>query len=169
MKESPARNVILPSKNATDITERKYMTESELPIFLRVFEDYSPLNTIIKLLLFTGMRSGECLRLQWEDVDFKKKIITVHHTLSDVGGRHFLATPKTKGSRRFISMSDTVAEIQKVHKKYQLELQIAQAENFLHPEMVFTSDIGNYKDRSCLNIPVRRSRRGVKCSRLLIA
>lgn len=110
MKESPARNVILPSKKATTDEKRKYLTESEFPPFLNLYQEYSSLNTIVKLLLFTGMRSGECLGLQWEDIDYINKTITIRHTLSDVGGKHFLTTPKSKSSRRYISMSDSIAE-----------------------------------------------------------
>ncbi|WP_167955621.1 tyrosine-type recombinase/integrase [Anaerosporobacter faecicola] len=155
IKESPARNVILPSKKATQDETRKYLTESELTTFLSMFQEYSPLNTIIKVLLFTGMRSGECLGLQWEDINFTDKIITIRHTLSDVGGKHFLTTPKSKNSRRSIAMSDSVVDLLKEHKKHQLELQIALSNTFVHPEMVFTSDTGNYKDRSCLNTSFR--------------
>ncbi len=156
MKESPARNVILPSKKGLEEEKRNYLTEHELPLFLDLFQGYSVLNTIVKLLLFTGMRSGECLGLQWEDIDFTDKMITIRHTLSDVGGRHFLTSPKSKSSRRYVSMSDSMVDMLKEHKKHQLELQMAQIETFSHPEMVFTSDTGNYKDRSCLNTSFRR-------------
>lgn len=162
MKESPARNVILPSKKATAENKRNYLTEDELPIFLNLFKEYSVLNTIVKLLLFTGMRSGECLGLQWDDIGFSNKTITIRHTLSDVGGKHFLTTPKSKSSRRYISMSDSVAELLKEHKKHQLELQFALSNTFIHPEMVFTSDTGNYKDRSSLNTSFRNRIKGTK-------
>ncbi len=82
------------------------------------------------------------------------------HTLSDVGGKHFLTTPKSKSSRRYISMSDSISELLREHKKHQLELQIAQSETFIHPEMVFTSDTGNYKDRSSLNTSFRNRIKG---------
>jgi integrase len=160
MKESPARNVILPSKKATTEEKRKYLTETELPNFLNLFQAYSVLNTIVKLLLFTGMRSGECLGLQWEDIDYINKTITIRHTLSDVGGKHFLTTPKSKSSRRYISMSDSIAELLREHKKHQLELRLAQVETFIHSEMVFTSDTGNYKDRSSLNTSFRNRIKG---------
>ena len=110
---------------------------------------------IVKVLLYTGMRSGELLGLRWEDLDFEKRQIRVLHTLSDVGGTHFLTTPKTKGSKRVISMNSTVYELLKEHKKHQRMLQMS-LQSFAHPEMVFTSSLGNYKDRSCLNTSFRR-------------
>ncbi|MBP3339413.1 MAG: site-specific integrase [Lachnospiraceae bacterium] len=161
MKDNPARNVILPSKDVTQDECRKFLTEEELPKFLELFNGYSSFNTIIKVLLYTGMRSGECLGLQWSNIDWNNKSIRIEHTLSDVAGKHFLTTPKTKGSRRTIYMSDYVADLLKEHKKNQMELQMA-IKDFKHPEMVFTSSTGDYKDRSCLNTSFKRFLRGTE-------
>ena len=155
IKESPAKDVILPSKNCLQDDKRKFLNEDELPKFLAMFDGYSDFNTMIKVLLYTGMRSGELLGLQWEDLDFDRKQIHINHTLSDVGGNHFLTTPKTKGSKRIISMNTTVYELLKEHKRHQRMLQLSLP-SFEHPEMVFTSATGNYKDRSCLNTSFRR-------------
>ena len=160
LKETPCRGVILPTKDSTKDEKRKSLTEEELPEFLALFEDYTVLNTIVKVLIYTGMRSGEALGLQWSDIDFDKRLITVNHTLSDVGGNHFLTTPKTKTSKRTIYMNDTLIEILKQHKTEQHKLIFSLGGNFEHPEMVFTSDLGNYKDRSCLNTSFRRFLRG---------
>ncbi len=155
IKESPCRNIILPSNKSDNENNRKYLTEGEFARFLKLFEGYSSFNTIIKVLLYTGMRSGECLGLRWDDVDFKNNMIHITHTLSDVGGKHFLTAPKTKGSNRYIYMNSTVRELLKEHRKHQKELQLALTD-FEHPEMVFTSATGNYKDRSCLNTSFKR-------------
>lgn len=159
IKESPVKNVILPTKDVTKENKRKYLTDEELSEFISRFEGYSPLNTIVKVLLYTGMRSGECLGLQWSNIDWDKKRIRIEHTLSDCGGNHFLTPPKTKGSRRTIYMSDTVFELLREHRKHQLELQFA-LKDFPHPEMVFTSALGNYKDRGALNTSFRRFLKG---------
>ena len=162
LKESPCNGVILPQKDATADEKRRYVTEAELARFLPLFEEYSAFNTIIKLLLYTGLRSGEALGLQWNDIDFKNKLITVNHTLSDVGGKHFLTTPKTKNSKRTIAISQSVADLLQEHRRHQWELQIILGSDFSHPEMVFTSDRGNYKDRSCLNTSFRRFLKGTE-------
>lgn len=155
-KDNPARNVILPAKDTTQDEKRKYLTEEELPRFLNIFNaNKSDFDRMILILLHTGMRSGELLGLSWEDIEFDRKQIYINHTLSDVGGKHFLTTPKTKGSKRIITMSSTVYNILKVQRKYQIEL-ISALDTFEHPEMVFTSCTGNYKDRNCLNTSFRR-------------
>ncbi len=54
------------------------------------------------------MRSVECLGLQWNDIDFENRKIYIHHTLPDVGGNHFLTTPKTETSIHYHHMSDNL-------------------------------------------------------------
>ncbi len=161
IKETPCKNIILPSKNVKGEEDRKFMTEDELSRFLPMFDEYSSFNVIIKMLLYTGMRSGECLGLQWSDIDFTNNTIHVVHTLTDVGGRHFLTTPKTKNSKRYIGMNSTVSAMLREHKKHQIELQMA-LKDFEHPEMIFTSATGNYKDRSCLNTSFKRFLKGTE-------
>ena len=160
LKETPCKGVILPTKDVTQDEKRKYLLEDELPRFIQLFEGYTVLNTIVKVLLYTGMRSGEALGLQWSDIDFDKRLITVNHTLSDVGGKHFLTTPKTKTSKRTIYITDDLLEILKEHRRKQHELAFALNGQFAHPEMVFTSELGNYKDRSCLNTSFKRFLKG---------
>ena len=162
LKETPCKGVILPSKDVTKDEKRKYLLEDELPRFIKLFDGYSVLNTIVKVLLYTGMRSGEALGLQWSDIDFDKRLITINHTLSDVGGKHFLTTPKTKTSHRNIYITDSLLEILKEHKKKQHELAFMLGGQFEHPEMVFTSELGNYKDRSCLNTSFKRFLKGTE-------
>ena len=49
---------------------------------------------MIKVLLFTGLRSGEMLALSWEDIDFDEMTISVNHNLADVGTGSPLRKPK---------------------------------------------------------------------------
>ena len=138
-----------------------HITAEELPKFLELFtKEYSAFNTIISTLLHTGMRSGECLGLQWDDIDFEQRKIHIRHNLTDVGGKHFLTTPKTATSVRDLYMSDNLMALLKKHKYEQRKLQLAVGSKFQHPEMVFTSDTGNYKDRSCLNTSLKRFLKG---------
>lgn len=53
-------------------------------------------------------------------------------------------------------MSDNLIALLKKHKYEQRKLQLAMVSKFKHPEMVFTSSTGNYKDSSCLNTSLKR-------------
>jgi integrase len=160
--ETPCRNIILPPKPIMEQEKRNYLTPEELPEFLSFFEGYSPFHTIILVLLFTGMRAGECLGLTWSDIDFEHKKIYIHHTLTDVGGKHFLTTPKTNTSIRCQYMSERLVQILSKHRTEQKKLQLSLGADFIHPEMVFTSGTGNYKDRSSLHASFKRCLKGTK-------
>ena len=160
IKDNPCDGVELPRKDSTQEEKRKFLTEEEFPKFLEMFDgEKSDFDRMILILLHTGMRSGELLGLQWNDIDFDRKLIFINHTLSDVGGIHFLTTPKTKGSKRIITMNSTVTELLKIQKKYELEKRMMLKE-FEHPEMIFTSNLGNYKDRSSLNTSFKKRLKG---------
>ena len=102
------------------------------------------------------MRAGECLALQWNDLDFDNGLIHIRHNLADVGGKHWLDTPKTKNSIRTIGMSDTLKEILLHHKEMQIEKIKNVGKSYKYPNMVFTSTTGDYKDRSRLNLQFKR-------------
>jgi integrase len=152
---SPCKNVILP-KDKRLKTKKPFLDEYQAKKLLEMTEEYSQVNTIIKVLLYTGMRSGECLALRWQDIDFENNTISIGHTLTDVGGKHWLTPPKTANSNRYINMSNDLANIFIKHKEKQDEIKIFMGDEYKHPEMVFLSENGNYVDRSGLNNKFRR-------------
>ena len=153
IKETPCRNVILPKQ---DKVKRQSLTAEQAKELLKMVEPYSQLNTIIKVLLFTGMRSGEALGLQWQDIDFDRHLIHVVHSLADVGGKHFLQEPKTKTSVRYIGMSQALETILIEHRAEQENVKAIVGESYQYPDMVFTSATGNYLDRASLLTQFKR-------------
>ena len=149
---------ITESRNA----ERKkpFLDENQAKDLLKMVEDNTQFNRIIKVLLFTGMRSGECLALRWQDIDFENKTIHIENTLTDVGGKHWLQPPKTATSNRYIALSDILADIFREQKKYNDEKLSKLGKLYTYPEMVFTTESGNFVDRSGLNTQFRRFVKG---------
>lgn len=119
-------------------------------------EEYVVVNTIIKLLLLTGMRSGECLGLRWRSIDFEHKTIFIDKTLSFANNRWFLSTPKTHRSTRKIAIDDVAVELLKKHKEEQEKQKEIVGNAWQQPDMVFTSCTGHWYDRSLLNAQFRR-------------
>lgn len=79
-------------------------SQSSLQEFLRRSRT-SPYYNIFQLAAVTGMRIGEILGLQWEDIDFCTDTISVRHTLSHLPSRGFyLAPPKSATSVRLLPM-----------------------------------------------------------------
>lgn len=62
---------------------------------------------LITLLASTGMRISELLALEWNDIDFDKKTISITKTQSKSRGKLIATTPKTKSSIRKIPVSST--------------------------------------------------------------
>ena len=69
------------------------------------------LRKLIEVSLSTGLRTGELRALEWKDIDFENKIIHVTGTLTEVTGKLFKDTPKTKSSKRDIPMLENVERI----------------------------------------------------------
>lgn len=102
------------------------------------------------------MRSGECLGLQWKDIDFDNMTVHIQHNLADVGGRHWLDSPKTANSVRFIGMSELLKNILLEHKSEQEKKKQRVGRRYKYPDMIFTSELGNYVDRSSLNTQFKK-------------
>lgn len=163
IRETPCHNVILPKRKKS--TKNKALDEDKLKRFID-FLDVKPwdedFKRIIKVLIYTGMRSGECLGLAWEDIDFENRTISINHTLTDIGGKHYLTTPKTENSIRTIGMGDVLTSILLEQKSYIETLKLVLSGNFAHSEMVFVSALGNYRDRNSVYQSLKRFTKGTE-------
>jgi integrase len=145
-----------------EVTEQEFgeienvLTLQQAQKLLKMLEEYSPFNTIVKLLMFTGMRSGECLGLRWDSIDFDRKTIFIDKTLSYANNTWFLTSPKTPRSTRTICIDDTAISILLKHKEEQDKQKEIVGDAWQHPELVFTSCTGHWYDRSLLNTQFRR-------------
>lgn len=86
--------------------------------------------TFLLIALHTGMRRGEILALQWDDVDFDNGFIYVRHNalLHSVGKTTISDHLKTAAARRDIPLSDELADwLQRcqrtAHSKFVLSMQ----------------------------------------------
>lgn len=84
----------------------------------------------ITLALTLGLRRGEALGLQWKDVDFKQRTITIRHSASYANGEFSLSTPKTKRSKRTLLVPDVLlSALESAHSK-QAELLDLMGKDF---------------------------------------
>lgn len=169
IRDTPCCNVILPKRKKS--RKNKALEEDKLKRFMEYLESKpwdEDFKRIIKVLLYTGMRSGECLGLMWEDIDFDEMTITINHNLTDVGGKHTLGSPKTESSRRVIGMSEVLASIFREQKAYIDKMSAALGKKFAHPEMVFTSALGNYRDRNSVYQSLKRFTKGTEFESLTL-
>ena len=117
------------------------LSRDELAEFLTVlqgkFPGYFP---FFLTLARTGMRLGEALALQWDDLDFNGRLIDIRRSL--VGGR--IETPKSGKSRK-VDMSLQLAAVLKdlLHRRKQETLKRGWKEL---PQWVFCDQTGNSLD-----------------------
>lgn len=78
LKENPAKGLKKFSE-AENRRERILTPEEEMRLISKASPHIRP---IIVVALQTGMRRGELLNLQWKDVDFKNKLISIRHSKS---------------------------------------------------------------------------------------
>ena len=89
---------------------------------------------LIQVALGTGMRGGEMLGLTWDDVDFRKREISVNKTLVHIKDKETkkyvfkYQTPKTKNSIRTIPMQDSVYRALKRQRIQLKEMQLSASE-----------------------------------------
>ena len=91
-----------------DKRERRVLTVSETELFLGEAQSSYYYNLFV-LALETGMRIGELCGLQWQDIDFEKKVLYVRHTLCYFrkDGKYIfeMHDAKTKNGRRTIPLT----------------------------------------------------------------
>ena len=94
---------------AKEKKERRVLTLAEQELLLN--HSNGTLRDLIEVSLSTGMRTGEIRALEWKDLDFENKTIHITGTLTELGGKMFKDTPKTKSSLRDIPMLGNVEKI----------------------------------------------------------
>ncbi|AZA24611.1 MAG: site-specific integrase [Lactobacillus delbrueckii subsp. lactis] len=112
---NPFDRVIKPKKPAKKKKDNFY-TKNELESFLNGARDAGMMKyTLFRLLAFSGMRIGELIALEWSDVDFFRKTVSINKTLTlDKAGKSTIGSPKTASSNRTIMLDDeTMNALQK--------------------------------------------------------
>ena len=113
IRVNPAIGCKLPPKKAR---EMQVLTREELQRFLiqAKFEGYYE---VFLLDLATGLRRGELMALQWDDLNFKTGVLNVNKQVYDVRGQLQISTPKTKNSVRKIVLPPAVVEVLREYKE----------------------------------------------------
>ena len=105
-------------------------------------------------LLTLGLRRGEALALQWDDIDLETQTVIVRRTLQRLHhyDEHGSATnalavtsPKTNASNAMLPLPHGLTAALREHRQTQLRERLA-ADDWPRPEMVFTTPIGTWLD-----------------------
>lgn len=150
--ENPCRRIDPPKMVKQEI---QCMDANEAARFLACLEN-EPIQdrALFSLLLFMGMRRGEALGLNWEDIDFETGVITIRRTSQYLPkkGMYEDAT-KTEQSKRSIRAPSVVLEILKEHRSSQNIKRLSLGDQWKCSPRVFTNCNGS--DMS-VNMPYKR-------------
>jgi integrase len=141
-----AKNPMLTVKRprATRI-EAKYLTSDQVSQVLGELEGSKHLLPIA-LIAVTGIRRGEALGLEWENIDFDKKVMRVRATLNRVDGKLVRTEPKTQNSRRDIALTEQALGMLKTQKLQQAQERLRRGGKWVPSSFVFTTESGGPVD-----------------------
>lgn len=148
IKKNPTEFVQFPKRAETvedlESTEEvvKYLEKEQLNEFLSLAQthglerDYP----IFFTLAYTGMRVGELCSLKWKDIDFDSREISITKTMYNPNSKtinYELLTPKTKTSRRKITVVPELLEVLQQHKNIQNEVKMRYRNIYYDNDFVF--------------------------------
>lgn len=141
---NPLDKVIKPKSKETKVKDNCY-TKEELNKLLSIAKKDSSqvFHTLSHTIAYTGLRVGEALALRWSDINFKDKMISVNHTLVTIEGEQVLQSPKTKASKRTISVDQYTLKLLKDWQLKQKKEFFKLGKPYLHDEnFIFTNSTG---------------------------
>jgi integrase len=85
--------------------------------------------------------------LKWQDIHFDGRYLLVRHTAHRLPGLGFVENePKTKSSRRKITLPQLVLEALQQHKMNQDAMKQKAGEKWKNLDLVFPNTVGNYQE-----------------------
>ena len=127
--------------------KRRSYDDEQTKILLENLELLSSEDTKYKvaiiLTVFTGVRLGELMGLEWQDVDFKNGIISINRSsqyLSDMGV--FTKVPKTESSIREIAIPEFIVSLLEEYKLWYEEQKSIYSELWTNSDRLFVQADG---------------------------
>lgn len=138
--KNPAIGVKLPAKRTTSV-ERVFLTEGNANEVLRAFDGH-PLEALVYITLYYGLRRSEILGLRWSAVDFDRNTITINHTV--VKNRTIVCKDRTKteSSKRTFVLLDDVRKVLINRKAKQEKDKEEYGSGYINSDYIFTREDG---------------------------
>lgn len=121
--------------------EISYLNEKEVRQMLTLLEK-EPIQyqTMITLLVYTGIRRGELCGLEWKDIDFENQVMHVVRSAQYIGNKTMITKePKTKSGIRHFSLSIHACILLKKYRRWQLEQKFNAGDRWEESDRLFTS------------------------------
>lgn len=116
-----------------------YTTTKHIPEQVRI---------LFLLAIYSGLRKGELLALQWSDIIFETDTIQVSKAVTIVDGKAVCKAPKTRTSRRTVSIPHSLTERLIGLKESQDEFRSQVGDYWQGDNWIFTQDNGKMMNYS---------------------
>jgi len=119
----------------------QYLNEDEAARMNELLQtEDEPYRTIFTLLLYTGMRRGELMGLEWKDIDFNTGVLSICRTSQSTSdGGTFTDDVKNPSSRRSMKLSEELLELLKQYREWQAGEQEKIGDRWQNTDRLFTS------------------------------
>ena len=142
LKSNPTEACVLPRIVKKEILP---LTTEQIRDFLLLLPDH-PHEYLYQIAIFTGMREGELLGLQWDCVDFAHSTILVKQQLQrehKKGGEYHLV-PTKNDKKRIVPMAPTVARLFLLQRQRQTFYRRELGDKWEEHNLVFAGPFGGY-------------------------
>lgn len=143
---NPMAKTLLPRPKKTE-KKLQFWTKQELNVFFEKLKDFGNLKqlTFFRILAYTGMRKSEVLALQWQDIDFLHRKISITKTIGmDENNKQYLSsTPKTRNSIRTITVDDETLNLLQQWRNQQKQEYLLLGYNTTSKEQFIFTDKHN--------------------------
>ncbi len=110
-----------------------YESKKDLPEQIKV---------LFNLAIYGGLRKGELLALEWSDIDFKADTVSVNKAVAVVAGKQTTKVPKTKKSRRTVTIPHFLTLRLQTLKRERLKYRLSIGDYWQGAEWVFIQTNG---------------------------
>ena len=141
---NPAERVQAPK---TKKPKRKYYDDEQskalISGLMKLTEEQFKYKVAIILTIFTGVRLGELMGLEWDDINFREGIVSINRSsqyLADKGV--FTKVPKTESSIRDVAIPDFVVSLLEEYKYWYDEQKYQYGELWVDSNRLFVQADG---------------------------
>jgi integrase len=130
---NPSDDLVLPKVRRPEI---RALTDEQVGAMFTAAEG-SRVAVPLLVLVGLGLRRGEALGLEWEDVDLEASTVAIQRTLQESSLGLHLAPPKTACGSRTVVLSASIVDALRIHHAAQQRARLAAGATFNRLDLVF--------------------------------
>ncbi|KYG89159.1 hypothetical protein A0U40_12510 [[Bacillus] sp. KCTC 13219] len=136
LEKNPMAGVDMPRPNDTDdMKEQQVYEEGEIAQLMQLLQKEPAMwRMMFTLALAAGLRKGELLGLEWSAVDFDKAQIYIHQTIVLTKQGPLIKGPKTKKSKRYVTLPESVMNELKTYRKHWAKDKLRRGDVWIEQE-----------------------------------